>query len=126
FAALGGNSFAAVRMLARIGAAYGPSLSLGEFARTPTIAALAGAIRARRRDAGDAADAAAPRWAPRVELGAGAEPALFLVHPIGGGVLCYRGLAAALAGRAVIGLAARGLEGGAPSSSVAEMSGAYA
>ena len=69
-----------------------------------------------------------PSFSPLVQLAEGAgEPALFLVHPVGGNVLCYRELARHLGGeRPVYGLQSLGLgEGLAPQESVEEMAASY-
>ncbi|HEV7518603.1 MAG TPA: sulfotransferase, partial [Thermoanaerobaculia bacterium] len=66
----------------------------------------------------------APSFSCLVPLAAGAsQPALFLVHPVGGNVFCYRELAGLLGGeRPVYGLQSAGLgDGRAPQGTVAEM-----
>ncbi|WP_437818882.1 amino acid adenylation domain-containing protein [Sorangium sp. So ce1078] len=120
FADLGGNSFAAVRLLARTTAVLGHAWPLSSLLAEPTIAAQAAAIAGQR--------GAAP-FSPRVLLRPGGPGVpLFLVHPIGGGVLCYRELAAQLApARPIYGLAGRGFaEAQDPFSSVTDMAAAYA
>jgi amino acid adenylation domain-containing protein len=79
--------------------------------------------------------AARPRFSPLVPLvpqkpiarrkGRGARP-LFLVHPVGGNVLCYAELARRLGeGQPVYGLQSLGLGGGAPEERVEEMAATY-
>ena len=86
---LGGQSFAALRVSARIAAETGRHVPLGVLLERRTVAALGAWL-----------DAADPDWSPLVRLGAEADAApdaapWFLIHPAGGGVLCYRELAAA-------------------------------
>ncbi|WP_432125503.1 amino acid adenylation domain-containing protein [Streptomyces sp. bgisy082] len=78
---LGGTSLTAMRLVVRIERLYRVHLPLAEFVATPTPAGLA----ARLRDGG--AEAA---FDPLVPLRPqGTRPPLFLVHPMGGTVLCY-------------------------------------
>src|SRR6185369_15139921 len=82
---LGGHSLLAVRLLARIRQRFGRDLPLAALFRVPTIEALAAEL--------PAGGEASPR-SPLVEIQAGrGERPLFLVHPVGGNVLCYFGLA---------------------------------
>lgn len=120
FAELGGNSFAAVRLLSRVQSSLGRTVPLDVFLRGPTLAKLATHLGDISADVG---------WSPAVMLASGGRGTpLFLIHPIGGSVLCYRDLAANLAAdRPVVGLQARGLIAGQrPWSSIAEMAGMYA
>ncbi len=96
-----------------------PEESLGE--PTREMAAALGYGRRERQER-------RPSFSPLVQLAEGAgEPALFLVHPVGGNVLCYRELARHLGGeRPVYGLQSLGLgEGLAPQESVEEMAASY-
>jgi len=103
FFALGGQSFAALRMIGLVRKRLGRQLPISAVLELRTVAALA-----------DRLDAEATRWSPLVRLraGAGTDPGMpragdgraalqagagadpwFLVHPAGGDVLCYRELA---------------------------------
>ncbi|MFG2978205.1 amino acid adenylation domain-containing protein [Streptomyces sp. NPDC048331] len=78
---LGGTSLTAMRLVVRIERLYRVRLPLADFVATPTPAGLA----ARLRDGG--AEAA---FDPLVPLRPqGTRPPLFMVHPMGGTVLCY-------------------------------------
>ena len=91
---LGGHSLLAVRLMARIRRQCGRDLPLAVLFAGPTIERLAALL--------DPAAAMAPtpprHRAPLVELAPGDDSRLplFLVHPVGGGVLCYAALARAL------------------------------
>ncbi len=104
FFELGGHSLLAVRLAARIEDRFGRSLALSDLLLGSTIEELA----ARIREA-----APSPGSTSLVNLGAtGPGRPLYLVHPIGGGVLCYNALAREFDGtRAVLGLQAAGYEG---------------
>ncbi|MDT0473328.1 amino acid adenylation domain-containing protein [Streptomyces sp. DSM 41014] len=82
---LGGTSLSAMRLVVRIEQRYQVRIPLAEFIATPTPAGLA----ARLRDGG-----AVAAWDPLVPIRPeGSRPPLFMVHPMGGNVLCYVGLA---------------------------------
>ncbi len=84
FFELGGQSFAALRMTVLLAERLGRRVAPGVLLDRRTITALAGWL-----------DAPARGWSPLVTLrrsGIGAP--WFFVHPAGGNVLCYRGLAA--------------------------------
>jgi natural product biosynthesis luciferase-like monooxygenase protein/amino acid adenylation domain-containing protein len=119
FLELGGHSLLAVRLAASIEAAFGKKLTPSLLLESGTIARLArvldGPTRSEERTCA-------------VKLHAGDETRpLFLVHPIGGHVLCYAELARALGGsRAIYGLRALGLEEeAAPLDSVEAMAARY-
>ncbi|MGW7489004.1 amino acid adenylation domain-containing protein [Streptomyces sp. NPDC054786] len=115
----GGTSIGAVRVSMTIARRWGVELPLGTFLAAPTARGLAAVIRAR---------GARPAFDPVVPLRTSGEgEPLFLVHPIGGSVLCYRELADRLAGdRPVYGLQAAGAEPGTqPLTSVEELASAY-
>ena len=120
FSELGGNSFAAVRLLSRVHLNFARMVPLEVFLRGPTLAQLAASLGDISADAD---------WSPGVALASGGPGVpLFLVHPIGGSVLCYRDLAANLADeRPVYGLQARGLAPEQrPWDSIDEMAAVYA
>ncbi|WP_311771479.1 non-ribosomal peptide synthetase/type I polyketide synthase [Actinophytocola algeriensis] len=101
----GGTSIGATRVAMTIARRWGVELPLHAFLAGPTARELAAAIRSR--DDHRAFDPVVPLR----EHGDG--PPLFLVHPIGGNVFCYRELVRHLpAGRAVYGLQAAGAEPG--------------
>ncbi|MEW2163788.1 amino acid adenylation domain-containing protein [Streptomyces sp. NPDC007084] len=98
---LGGHSFLAARVVARIRALLPDvlgDLTLPGFFRTPTVAALA--ARADGRDT-TGSDLLLPLST------SGSEAPLFCVHPVTGLAWCYAGLAAALDDRPVYGLQTR-------------------
>ncbi|WP_424214054.1 amino acid adenylation domain-containing protein [Streptomyces sp. BI20] len=89
FFALGGTSLTAMRLIVTIEKRYGVRMPLTAFVAAPTIATLA--ERLRSGDASAAFDPVVPiRTAP---AGAPARRPVFLVHPLGGNVLCYVRLA---------------------------------
>jgi amino acid adenylation domain-containing protein len=100
---MGGHSLLAVRLAARIEEHFGRSLVLSDLLKGSTIEALAAQLREPVAERGRSL---------MVDLGArGPGLPLVLVHPIGGGVLCYGALARCLAGaRDVIGIEAAGYE----------------
>ncbi|MFD8749818.1 amino acid adenylation domain-containing protein [Kitasatospora sp. NPDC059577] len=82
---LGGTSLAAMRLVVRIEQRYRVHIPLAEFIATPTPAGLA----ARLREGG-----AAAAFDPLVPIRPhGTRRPLFMVHPMGGNVLCYVGFA---------------------------------
>ncbi|MFC6010437.1 amino acid adenylation domain-containing protein [Nocardia lasii] len=117
FFALGGTSLTAMRLIVSIEQRYGLSLPVSALATGPTVAALADKLDTRTATAFD----------PLVALRAGTADPLFLVHPIGGNVLCYVELSNHLpADQPVYGLQAAGLEiGTTPAESIPDMAAAY-
>jgi len=102
---LGGQSFAALRVLGQIGARHGLRLPLGELLDNPTISSLA-----RRIDAGSTQR----DWTPMVALdSAGDADPWFMVHPAGGQVVGYQQLGRLLGGP-LHGFQAPGVSGGEP------------
>ncbi|HYG61231.1 MAG TPA: amino acid adenylation domain-containing protein, partial [Thermoanaerobaculia bacterium] len=95
FFELGGHSLLAVRLLARLRRELGRDLPLSALFRGSTVERLAAAVRSGEVEG-----------SPLVALRTGgALPPLFLVHPVGGNVLCYAELARRLdPGRPVSGL----------------------
>ncbi|MFD4789573.1 amino acid adenylation domain-containing protein [Streptomyces sp. NPDC058459] len=107
FFAAGGHSIDALRLIGRINKAFDEHLSVSTVMEHPTVARQAQALRARRRPEH-------PDTVVRIRPHGDLAP-LFLVHPVGGDVLCYHALATALSpGRPVYGLAAPGLTASAP------------
>ncbi|WP_159396289.1 amino acid adenylation domain-containing protein [Streptomyces sp. Sge12] len=98
----GGHSIDALRLIGRINQAFGERLGVSAVMEHPTVARQADLLRGRHAEA-------APDPVVRIRTGGTLDP-LFLVHPIGGNVFCYRTLAAELdADRPVFGLTAPGL-----------------
>ncbi|MFA7605880.1 MAG: AMP-binding protein [Rhodocyclaceae bacterium] len=94
FFELGGHSVLGIRLISLIEKRFGHRLSLSRLFQAPTIAALATVL---------AEQAGGETYTPVVELAPGGAGApLFLFHPVGGSVFCYRGLAQQLAGPAPV------------------------
>jgi amino acid adenylation domain-containing protein len=88
FFALGGHSLLAVRLLSRIEQHFGRKLPLVTFFQHSTVEQLAAELRRAEERR---------RRSPLVAIQpAGSRHPFFCVHPVGGTVLCYRGLAAKL------------------------------
>ncbi|MFI5818155.1 amino acid adenylation domain-containing protein [Streptomyces rishiriensis] len=85
FFELGGTSLTAMRLMVAVEKRFGARVPLAAFATAPTVAALA--ARLRSQDAVAGFDSVVPI---RTE---GTRRPLFLVHPLGGNVLCYVRLA---------------------------------
>jgi thioesterase domain-containing protein/acyl carrier protein len=100
---LGGHSLLAVRLVAGIEKQFGRSPALSDLLLGATIEDLAARLRGPAR---------CKKRLALVELSAtGPGLPLVLVHPIGGGVLCYHALARRFGGeRSVLGLQAAGFE----------------
>jgi amino acid adenylation domain-containing protein len=109
---LGGHSFLAVRLMARIKEQTGQSLPLALLMQEGTIEALAGRLRDQ-----PTLHSTSPLVALRSE---GSAPGFFCVHPAGGNVLCYASLARHLGpAQRFYAFQARGLEdGGEPLTSI--------
>ncbi|MEU2667315.1 condensation domain-containing protein [Streptomyces sp. NPDC007164] len=106
---LGGHSFLGIRLLNRVRLQHGVELPTAALFEARTLYRLGRAIDR---------ELTAPARAELLPMAEGSGPAFFLVHPVGGGVGCYAGLARAL-GRPVYALEAVGL------STVEEMAEAY-
>ena len=115
---LGGQSILATRLIARLREEIGGDLGVAELLANPTIEGMARAIAGRRSEA----------RLPLVPLQTfGERPPLFLAHPAGGHVVCYRELAILLAmDQPVYALQPRGVEDGQPPiSNLEEMAAHY-
>ncbi|GGJ42832.1 non-ribosomal peptide synthetase [Deinococcus roseus] len=114
FFALGGQSFGAVKVMTRIEQQFGKRLPLGVLLESRTLARLALHLTET-----------APESSLRVKLNAETQGTpLFLVHPAGGQVLCYQGLAERLE-RPVYGIQAAGLQGQTPLNQLDQMAHRY-
>lgn len=120
FFALGGSSFAGMRLMARLEERFARRVSFATLVANPTVAGIADVLR---REEGD--DAAGVLVGLREGDG---RPPLFCIHPIGGNVMCYGPFTRALAaGRAIHGIRAPGLFGQdeAPLASISDMAARY-
>jgi amino acid adenylation domain-containing protein len=115
---LGGHSLLAAKLAARIRGELGLQMPLAALFQAPTIERLA----ARLRQGSSSTRSPLVPIQPR-----GDRRPLFLVHPAGGSVLCYRELAQALdPAQPVMGLEAPGSEAGEqPFDGIETMAGAY-
>ncbi|MBN0042924.1 amino acid adenylation domain-containing protein [Streptomyces actuosus] len=116
---LGGTSLTAMRLVVRIEQRYQVNIPLAEFVATPTPAGIA----ARLRDGG-----AQAAFDPLVPIRPqGSRPPLFMVHPMGGTVLCYVAFARHLpADLPLYALQAAGADPGTtPLSSVEDLADSY-
>ena len=102
FFELGGHSFAAVRLTDRIAEATGVAIAPTTVFQAPTVARLAVLVEEQRGSGGRS------RLVP-LSTGGSGRP-LVLIHPIGGGLLCYGRLAALCGERPVYGLEACGID----------------
>lgn len=122
FFAVGGHSLLATILLTRLRKKTGISLSLRRLLEAPRVDRLAEMVRDLT--------AGTPEHVSDVLLplrqGRPGGPLLFVVHPIGGDVLCFRDLATALPPEiTVIGVRSPGLETGTPPTTVQEIAAAY-
>jgi thioesterase domain-containing protein/acyl carrier protein len=118
FSSLGGNSLSAVRLVVAIEQRYGLSIPVSSLGTGPAVAALADRVRGR----------VAVQFDPCVPIKpTGSRAPLFLVHPIGGAVLCYVELSKHLPPeQPLYGLQATGMEpGSTPLQSISEMARRY-
>lgn len=126
---LGGDSLLVLHLLTQIRAATGVQLTPQRVLQAPTIAALAAAIADASPGTGKIAAQPVAAVSPLVIplKPEGILPALFLVHPVGGGVFGYRELVRSLrTDHAVYGIQAQGFDDDAePISSLPEMARRY-
>ncbi|MFI1400451.1 amino acid adenylation domain-containing protein [Streptomyces sp. NPDC020681] len=116
---LGGHSFSALRLNNRLESAYDCTVPTAVIFQTPTLRGLAQWLDER---------VASTTVSPLVSLhSSGTRPPLFLVHPVGGHVFCYTGLAKALGTeQPVHALVARGMrEDEQPAERIEDMAADY-
>ena len=114
---VGGQSFEAVRIVGAIREAFGQTLSLGVIWQERTVERVATVLRH-----GQAAMYSSCLMSIQAD---GSEPPLYLVHPAGGHVMCYRTLAGLL-NRPVFGFQAPGVDGSAaPLDSIEALAAQY-
>jgi thioesterase domain-containing protein/acyl carrier protein len=116
---LGGHSLLAVRLAARIEEQFGRTIALSDLLLGSTIEELAGRLR---EPAGSRASSLLIDLDSR-----GHGRPLVLVHPIGGGILCYNALVRYLGGAGpILGLQAAGVEDDAePETDLTRMASRY-
>lgn len=102
FFSVGGQSFVAMRLMARIQSEFGLQLSLSTLFECATIRAQAEYLTSASRT-----DTRSP--CVLIRRGAVRKSVLALVHPVGGHVLCYRSLAQRLDDVEILGMQAPGL-----------------
>jgi amino acid adenylation domain-containing protein len=91
FFALGGHSLVGIRLLSKIRSSYGIQMHLASLLHTRTVRAIAAAVRDAKANAGSSKEKALVPIQPN-----GNKPPIFLIHAVGGDVLFYEPLAAAL------------------------------
>ncbi len=118
FFALGGSSLQAAQLMNRVEREFGSRLPLAALYQHRTVAELARLLDARGREA---TPSAVQPLAP------GDGPAIVLIHPVGGDLLCYRELVERLRGDwSVLGVASPALDGAVPvPPTLTELAGGY-
>ncbi|MCG8538143.1 MAG: amino acid adenylation domain-containing protein, partial [Pseudomonadales bacterium] len=116
FFEIGGHSLIGVRIIARINKAFNTQLQVAALLKAQTIENLAKMV-----EQGETSDSVL------VPITQNENPPVFMVHPVGGDVLCYADLAQALSSEfSVYGLRAQGLDGATqPFESIDQMASAY-
>lgn len=119
FFELGGHSVMAAQMFARMERQIGQALPLATLFQAPTIRRLAALMRDKNW---------APSWSTLVPIrNQGTRKPLFLIHPIGGNIVNFKGFCAHFGeDQPIYGLQARGLDGKeTPRTSIEEMARDY-
>lgn len=107
FFELGGHSLIGVRIIARINKEFSCNLQVASLLSSQSIRKLAAVI--------DSGTGNSDQSTSVIPLAESTNPALFMIHPVGGDVLCYADLARSLQDTyAVYGIRAPGLDGIAP------------
>lgn len=117
---LGGTSLTAMRLVVMVEQRFGTGIPLSDFIAMPTVAKLAGRLQSHGAQPGS--------FRALVPLrSSGTRPPLFMVHPMGGNVLCYVPFAKHLpADQPLYALQAAGAEPGTePLSSVEDLADSY-
>jgi len=116
---IGGTSLTAMRLVLMVEKRYGVNVPLATFVASPTVAGVARRLRDEQATA---------TFDPLVAIRAtGGRPPVFLVHPIGGNVLCYVPLSRNLPeGQPLYALQAAGMEpGSVPARTITELAAGY-
>ncbi len=116
---MGGTSLTAMRLVVTLEKRFGVSISIAALIESPTVEALAERLHGRAEE---------HAFDPLVPLRDGRDgPPIFMVHPLGGHVLCYMPFARALpAGQPLFALQAAGSDPGSePLASIEEMAANY-
>ncbi|MEV5803116.1 amino acid adenylation domain-containing protein [Streptomyces collinus] len=122
---IGGDSLAIVRVAARA-CDLGLPVGVADVLRHPTVAALAAAVTGREEQSPPRDQSVRREGDVLVVLREGTRRPLYCVHPSGGSVAWYLPLARALPpGRPVIGLQARGLDGGVDADTMSGLAADY-
>ncbi len=101
---LGGHSLKAIRLLGRIQQTFGIDLSVASLMQTPTVEAVAAALRQQTPPSTSSLVPIRPQ---------GSRPPIYFVHAAGGTVMCYHELARHMSPeQPVYGLQAQGIEAG--------------
>lgn len=101
FFEIGGHSLIGVRIIAKLNKEFGLQLQVAALLQTQTIEKLSELID----EGGSTQDLIIP-------MQQSSQPPLFVIHPVGGDVLCYADLAAALANEfSIYGIRSKGLDG---------------
>jgi amino acid adenylation domain-containing protein len=101
---LGGHSLKAMRLIGRIQQTFGVTLSVASLMQTPTVEAVAAAVRQQTKPSTSSLVPIQPK---------GQRPPIYFVHAAGGTVMCYHELARHMSPeQPVYGLQAQGIEEG--------------
>ena len=94
FFSLGADSLLALRLVQRIHRTFGVELPLSVLLESPDLSAMSNNVEGMTKVGGS----------PSIVLQRGGPNTVFLLHPVGGGVVCYRSLASRLNDCTVVGL----------------------